>query len=109
MIPLSTTTIAVLRLKSGSEYDEPYGGAEPLNRDVIATGVRAVIDNPAGRVQVEGGQQAIATYGLKCDPTDLHYLDLIQEEPTGRLFRVDWIIAYPDHVEATMRDTEGES
>jgi hypothetical protein len=109
MIPLSTTTIAVLRIKTGSEYDEPYGGAEPRNRDVIATGIRAVIDNPAGRVQLEGGQQAIATYGMKCDPTDLQYLDLVQEEPTGRYFLVDWLIAYPDHVEAMLRDTEGEA
>lgn len=109
MIPLSTTTIAVLRLKTGSEYDEPYGGAEPLNRDVIATGIRAVLDHPQGRAQLEGGQQNIATYGLKCDPTDVRYLDMIQEEPTGRLFRIDWFIAYPDHVEAGLHDTEGEA
>ena len=109
MIPLSTTTIAVLRLKEGVEYDEPYGGAEPHNRDTIATGVRAVIDNPGGRVQLEGGQQAIAQYGLKCDPTDLRILDLVQEERTGRVFRIDWLIAYPEHVEALLRDTEGEA
>jgi hypothetical protein len=109
MIPLSTTTIAVLRLKPGVEYDEPYGGAEPLNRDVAATRIRAVIDHPTGRVQLEGGQQAIAAYGLKADLTDVQYLDLIQDEPTGRIFRIEWFIAYPDHIEAGLRDTEGEA
>lgn len=108
MIPLSTTTISVLRLSPGTENDEPYSGAEPYNRDTVATGIRAVIDSATGRVQLEGGQQATGTFGLKCDPVDLHYLDLVKDDATGRHFHLDWFIAYPGHVEAGLRDTEGE-
>lgn len=108
MIPLTTTSIAVHRLTPGSEYDEPYAGPEPLNRDLIADGVRAVIDTPTGFAQVEGGQQNVATYRLVCDPVDLTYLDLVQDETTGRYFRVQWLLAFPDHVEAGLYDTEGE-
>ena len=112
MIPLSTTTIAVHRLSAGSEYDEPYAGAEPHNRDVITTGVRAVIDTPSGingNLQLSGGQQNLARYRLICDPTDIVYTDVIEDEQVGRHFRVQWLIHYPnDHVEAGLYDTEGE-
>lgn len=108
MIPLSTTTIAVLRVDPATEFDEPYAGTEPLNRVVAENAVRAVIDHPAGTVEQAGGQQNVAGYGLKCDPVDIVYDDLIQDETTGRTYAIEWIIFYPDHVEARLYDTEGE-
>lgn len=109
MIPLSTTTIAVLRLKPGSEYDEPYAGPEPYNRTVAYSQIPAVIDSPAGLLQLEGGQQNVARYRLVCDPVDIVYTDLIQDEQTGRHFQISWLHTYfADHVEVGLYDTEGE-
>lgn len=104
-IPLFTTTISVLRIYPGTEYDEPY---ESELYDTIATGVRAVIDHPGGQIQLAGGQQNVAIYGLKCDRTDLTTIDLVVDEQTGRTFRISWLMIYPDHVEAQLYDTEGE-
>lgn len=109
MIPLSTTTVSILRLKPGTENDEPYAGPEPHNRDVVAIGVRAVISYPTGQVQFEGGQQNVARYTCVIDPTDVHYTDLIQDEQTGRYFKIAWLMDYiGDHVEIGLYDTEGE-
>lgn len=109
MIPLSTTTIAVLRSPSSEGYDEPYAGDTIPARTPVAAGVRAVIDHATGTTQVAGGQQVIATYQLTCDLADVQYLDVIQDETTGRLFRIRWLIAFPDHIEAELYDTEGET
>lgn len=109
MIPLSTTTISVWRLDPGREYDEPYGGPEPLNRTVVHAGIPAVIDSPAGALQLEGGQQNVGRYRLICDPIDLQYTDLIQDDQTGRYLRISTLHAYVgDHCEVDLYDTEGE-
>lgn len=107
-IPLATTKITVLRLPSSSDYDEPYGGDTDVGRTPTAQHVRAVIDRPTGTAEIAGGQQNIADYGLKCDFVELTYLDHIQDETTGRIFRITWFLAYPEHVEAGIRDVEGE-
>ena len=111
MIPLSTTTISVLRIKPGDEYDDPYSGSGEPDRDVVVSGVRAVIDQPGGRIELEGGQQNIIDYGLKCDLVTggLKHTDWVKDDYTSRTFRIVWFIEYPnDHIEALMRDTEGE-
>jgi hypothetical protein len=109
MIPLSTTTITVLRIPQPNEYDEPYDGSGEPERDVVATGVRAVIDYPGGTIDVEGGQQNVADYGLKCDPVQLAYSDWIKDEFSARVYRIVWYLQFPgSHVEARLRDTEGE-
>ncbi len=102
-IPLSTTTISVSR--TGAGYTEPYEGDTWY---VVDSAIPAVIDRPAGTLQQQGGQQNVATYGLKCDSTDLTYEDLVTDETTGRTFHVQWMIAYPDHIEAELYDTAGE-
>lgn len=113
MLPLSTTTVSILRLPTADLYEEPYGGSDVQDRTTVASGIRAVIDQPGGSLQVEGGQQNIANYGLKCDPIsggeNLHYLDLIQDDRSGRTFRIVWFIDHFDHIEAVMRDVEGEA
>lgn len=109
MIPLSTTTISVLRLPDAHGYDEPYAGPVEANRTVVATGVRAVLDHPSGSTQVAGGVQAIEDYQLICDATPVGYLDLIRDDATGRVYRITWLMAYPEHVEAGLRAVEGES
>lgn len=110
MLPLSNTTVDILRTPDPDLLDEPYDGAGEIQRDVIAAGVRAVVDQPAGRIDIEGGQQNVADYGLKCDPfvEGLQYLDWVKDNRNGRLFRIVWLIDFGDHFEALMRDTEGE-
>lgn len=109
-IPLATTTITVLRIPTRSEYDEPYDGAGPADRDIIADGVRAVIDYPGGNLALEGGQQNVIEYGLKCDPIPggLKHADWIQDTRDQRTYFIVWFIDYGSHIEARMRDTEGE-
>lgn len=110
MIPLNTTTISVLRIPAASDYDEPYSGADETARDVAAEGVRAVIDFPGGNLDVEGGQQNVAEYGLKCDPISggLVNTDWIQDARDSRVYRLVWFIDFGTHLEARMTDTEGE-
>jgi hypothetical protein len=109
MIPLSTTTIDVMRGSVSSGYDEPYsGGSDPTGWTPVAEKVRAVIDHPSGTLDLGGGQQNIANYGMVCDPVELHYSDQIYDRTSKRYFRITWFIPYPDHVEAGLRDVEGE-
>ena len=109
MIPLSTTTITILRIPAANAYDEPYDGSGEPERDIVASGVRAVIDYPGGNIQLEGGQQNISEYGLKCDPVDLQHTDWVKDETSMRVYRVVWFMEFPaSHIEARMLDTEGE-
>jgi len=109
-IPLSLTTISVLRIPEASDYDEPYSGDDETSREISAEGVRAVIDFPGGNLALEGGQQNVAEYGLKCDPVTggLRHTDWIKDSRDSRVYRIVWFIDFGDHIEARMRDTEGE-
>lgn len=109
MIPLATTTIDVLRGTPASGYDEPYsGGSEPDMLTMAFEDVRAVIDHPTGTLDLAGGQQNVTNYRLTCDPVVLEHTDLIYDRASRRTYRLTWHIAYPDHVEAGLRDVEGE-
>lgn len=109
MIPLSTTTIDVLRAPANSGYDEPYsGGSDPAGWATVATNIRAVIHHPTGNLDLAGGQQNVVNYGLVCDPVDLVHTDQIYDRSSKRTYRLTWFMAYPEHVEAGMRDVEGE-
>lgn len=109
-IPLYTTTITVYRIAEGSEYDEPYDGADETSRELIAENVRAVIDFPGGSLDLQGGQQNVLEYGLKCDPFEggLKHSDWIQDARDQRIYRIVWFINFGSHFEARLRDTEGE-
>ncbi len=110
MIPLSTTTISVLRIKTAGVYDEPYGDAGPETRDIAEEAVPAVIDAPGGDTQIAGGVQAIGTFRLICDPADITFRDWIRDDLTGRIYRIRWVHTYPgDHVEAGLESVEGEA
>ena len=114
MIPLATTTISVLRLKQADLYDEPYSTVEPAGRDVVASGIRAVIDRAGGRgrgrEQDSVGEQSIADIDLACDPVGLTYLDLVKDEVTNRIYNVVYTLTYADdHDEAVIRIVEGET
>lgn len=109
MIPLSTTTITVLRTPAADIYDEPYSGSTPADREIVATGVRAVIDRPSGfKEQMAGGEQSIVELWLTADPVDLTHLDLVRDDTTSQVYGVRYVIAYAgSHVEAGLRIVEG--
>lgn len=98
-IPLSTTTITVLR-QSGDPYGEPYGPPDTVE---VATGVRAVIDISAygvaaGTERQAGGEQTRTVMRLICDPCDLTSRDWVRDEVSQILWRVLWVVHHaPQH------------
>lgn len=108
MIPLATHRITVLRNPAGADFDEPYGGATPGDRDTVAEHVRAVLDRPSGREQVAGGEQSRVDLALTCDRCDIDYRDLVKDERTGRVYRVVWVLDYGPHIEGGLQIIEGE-
>ena len=108
MIPFALHTISILRDTAEDLDAEPYSGAEG-RRETVATGIRAVIDAPAGREQIGGGEQAISDFELVADVCDLQRLDTVRDEATGTDFRVVWLWVAPgEHVEAGLRLVQGE-
>lgn len=115
-IPLSTTTITVLRLPAietpgpGEEWLDPYD-AQPA-RTEVATGVRAHFSSPTGREIVQGGEQERVDFVLLCDTltVGLNHLDEVEDETTGELYEVVWarrrIGLGLDHIEAGVRAVE---
>jgi hypothetical protein len=110
LIPLAITTISVLRIPPATDYDEPYSGADDTSRDIAAEKIRAVVDYPLGNLDLQGGQQNVSDYGLKCDPIPggLVNTDWIKDDTSGRTFRIVWYLDFYTHIEARMRATEGE-
>lgn len=110
MIPVATTSITVLRPPAVDLYAEPYSGTGTATMQQIATGVPAVIERPRGTIQLAGGEQTITELRLLCDPVDLQRLDRVTDESTGTVYRILWLLVYPgDHIEAGLRDVEGET
>lgn len=113
MIPLSTTTITVLR-QGGSPYDEPYG---PPNTTEIASGVRAVIDVAAygagaGVETQAGGEMTRTALRLLCDVCDLTSRDWVRDDNDGVVYRVVWLLRHGrthslEHIQAGIELVEG--
>lgn len=98
-IPLTTTTITVLR-QGGDPYAEPYA---PPNQVQVATGIRAVIDisayGVAAGTEVQGGgEQTRTVVRLVCDPCDITSRDWVRDDATAVLWRVLWVVFHaPNH------------
>lgn len=112
-LPLATTKGSILRAAAADAYAEPYSGAGPATRTVVASGVRAIIDAPTGSEQVAGGVQTTDRFRLLADPCDLTYTDWWRDDNTGVVYRVVWALPMndtagrPDHVEAALELVEG--
>ncbi len=107
VIPLSTTTISVLRPVDGDPYEASAGAPA-----VVAQGVRAHISVPnIGSGQIVGGQQSVVEPRLTCDLCDLKHTDEVKDDTTGRIFQVTWVQERlglgVDHLEAGLRKVEG--
>lgn len=108
MIPVATTTIAVLR-RSVLATDDPYEvTAVPA---AVAEGVRAVIGAPSGLEVLAGGSQEDVTHRLDCDTTDLRSTDQVEDEATGDTYDVVWARDRTglglDHTVAGLRQVTG--
>lgn len=107
MIPLSTTTITVLRVASVDPY-EP----STMAPGTVVTGVRAHISVPnVGASQIVGGQQSVVEPRLTCDVCDLRHTDEVRDDSTGQTFQVSWVQQRLglglDHLEAGLRIVQG--
>lgn len=105
-IPISTTTIRVLR---PAATDEPY--ETPSAATVIASGIRAQISTSRGTEAPSGGDQEVVHFRLSCDPTDISHGDRIEDEVTGEVYDVQWarlrIGLGLNHIEAGLRQVAG--
>lgn len=109
MIPLATTSIAVLRLPDEVLSEEPYNGNDATDRVEVASNVRAVIGSANGRKIVEGGEQAVWDFDLVCDLTDVFYTDTIRDNTTDAVYTIEWLQIWPgEHIEAGLRRVQGE-
>jgi hypothetical protein len=114
MIPLATTTVAVLRATADSTRDDMDAPADTA-RATVATGVRATISSPSGSSSSANGTREEVSFRLGCDPipAGLSYLDHVRDEQTGDVYFVVW--ARPrlglglDHIEAGLRQVVGEN
>jgi hypothetical protein len=109
-LPMSTTTIAVLRMPADPERDpvEDFG----MTPTTIATGVRAHISTSRGFENTSvGAQQSVVMFRLACDPTDLAHTDRVKDEKTGEEYEVLWTRSRQElgmgHVEAGLKQVEG--
>jgi hypothetical protein len=111
MIPVSTTTIAVLRIDADPTRD-PTDAQPPAA--VIASGVRAHISTSRGiEATSTGASQEIVYFRMSCDPVDLSNADQVRDEATGEVYDVLWsrprtgAIPGLDHVQAGLRQVSG--
>jgi hypothetical protein len=112
---VATTTITIWRAGAAAQYAEPYDA--PPARTAVDTGVRAVIEphpgRESGRERVQGGEQVRVQLRLICDPCDIDHLDLVEDERTGRTYRVGWMVPMGDpggtvsHLEGGLDIIEG--
>ena len=111
MIPVATTTIAVLRVP---EDDHEVRDPEDVQPDPveIATGIPAHISTSRGREEREGAStQEIVDFRLSCNVTDLTADDRVRDEATGEVYEVTWARERRglglDHTEAGLRQVTG--
>lgn len=122
MIPLATTTVTVRRPDASTRSGDPYGADYPQgdgtlpNRqgEIVASSVRAVIAPGGASGTGFGGESEAVTFTLRCDPTDLSYLDTITDESTGQVYEVVWAlttagVAGLGHTVAGLRTLKGNT
>lgn len=109
MIPISTTTIAILR---PNPADEPY--ETPGAPATIASGIRAHISTSRGDESTVGGDQEVVYFRLDCDPFaggSLDHGDQVKDLGTGEVYEVLWSRLRRglglDHHEAGLKQVDG--
>lgn len=111
-LPLSTTTVSVLRAPLADAYAEPYSASPTADLEEIATGVRAVIDIPvardAGQETVAGGEQTRTEFRFSCDLCELRNTDFLRDDDGGVIYRVTWCFEFHgSHIEGGLKLVEG--
>lgn len=108
MLPISTTTIAVLR---PNPADEPY--ETPGAPSTVASGIRAHISTSRGDETTTGGDQEVVYFRLDCDPFagTIDHGDQIVDLGTDEVYEVLWSRLRRglglDHHEAGLKQVAG--
>jgi hypothetical protein len=109
-LPLSTTTISILRLPPTDLLAEPYDNPGVAERSVIASGIRAHLDINGSEI-TRGGEQTSYQARFYADPCDIDHLDWFRDDRNGYLYEVQTAVLYQalglDHVEGTARRVVG--
>lgn len=116
-IPLSTTTITILRPtvvdgdKDGYPDEEPtWGTVSSGTRAVVSSGRKTSVSGGGTTIR-EGSEQFIGTFRMAADPCDLRHTDRVLDEKTQTVYRVDWVAQALglglDHVSAGLEFVEG--
>lgn len=107
-IPISTTTISVLRRSVDPNRDP--ADAQP-DEVATSTGIAAHISSPSGVESEAGGTQTLMAFRLSADPCDLQHTDRVLDEVTGQIYEVLWSAVFDalelEHVEAGLRQVLG--
>jgi hypothetical protein len=120
MISLPTTKITVKRSDqidvSDTDPWERSSEETPLDPPfILATGVRAALNvTPffrSARSEAPGDTETVEAL-LMCDPTELSFHDLVQDETTGQEWDVVWVfhqagVAGTGHTQAKLRAVTG--
>jgi hypothetical protein len=103
VIPVATTTVKTWRKDSEiasteDPWDDGYPDDVTADFAILDEGVRAVISvgggTYAGREVGPGTSEAVA-FNMLADPTDLQYLDEVEDEITGQRYAVEWVVHNP--------------
>ena len=110
MIPLATTSIAVLRVPDDGGLRDGYDPRPAPT--TVASGIRAHLSTPDGGEDRPGGSRQALTAALLCDPTDVRHTDLVLDETTGQTWTVTTVrqsspLGGLGHVAATLEQTTG--
>lgn len=101
-IPLSTTTISVLR---PPENEDPFDTTG--DSSVIVSGIRAVVSAPRGRDEINPGDKEVIDMVLYCDLCDLQSTDVVTDSATSIVYSVVWVAERfglgLDHLAAGLR------
>lgn len=110
VIPVSTTTVRVLRRPSDGTLD-PYD-PQP-SPSVVASGVRAHISTSRGSEERAGSDRSIVQFRMSCDPlpVGLLHTDQVVDEQSGEVYEVRWAVSRVglgmDHIQAGMDQISG--
>lgn len=118
-IPLATHVIDVYRPTGTQQTRDPEAQGYddtpiPQTPVLVATSVRAVIAPGSGRGVSNAGESETVEYSLRCDPTDLSYLDTVIDTADDTAYEVVWALTTPGiaglgHTAAGLRTTKGQS
>ena len=117
MIPIATTTVALLAPKGGAvDTDaEDWGTGADLETDFneVASGIRAHLSGASSSyTSSSSGGTELIRHKLLCDPCELRPDMYVKDESTELVYAVGWVTPRPEplaHLVATLTRSTGTS